>query len=547
MGDVTDDRESAVSLGQSECEDDVEVFFDQTWYAHHPLSHSESYADCLHPAVTSVASSSRRVARPRDVPVATPLRLATDDNTCHHRSSYAECAHCKGKQRTNQSDSSMMWMLDSGASMHFTYSIDDFADFHYYKSRRPLHTADGITYMTGEGTVLVPLETGSTLKLTSVALVPNLTNKLISLGALLQDGLEARASTTDISFFRNDKLVVAFKPRNLGDTIYVTYSQPKSTRTLVTALEAVDYDTLHRRFAHPSRDVLKHARKHTEKCPPVEFPKKDSICRGCAEGKMPSQSHPLDTRRATRPFEIIHTDLKEFPIPSYHKYKYEILYYDDYTSYAWTIGLRTKDAALHVTRQWLTYIENQFGAKVQKWKSDSGGELKSTAFTNMLKDRGIEIITSAPHIHQQNGRAERIIRTLMDKGEAMRFDACIPQSWWEFSFEHAAHVYNRTPMKRLNWRTPYELLHGSKPDISHLRVFGCGAYVYLPPEVRKNKLSPKSELMIYLGVGAGGHNHKFMRSPNNVIFTAAQAVFDEHLFPKCPGHDTKRQRQHSAP
>ncbi|PIL22579.1 hypothetical protein GSI_15268 [Ganoderma sinense ZZ0214-1] len=140
----------------------------------------------------------------------------------------------------------------------------------------------------------------------------------------------------------------------------------------------------------------------------------------------------------------------------------------------------------------------------------------------MLKDKGIEIIPSAPHIHQQNGRAERIIRTLMDKSEAMRHDACIPQSWWEFSFEHAAHLHNRTPTRRLEWRTPYELLNGTKPDISHLRVFGCGAYVFLPPEVRKNKLSPKSELMIYLGVGAGNHNHKFMRLPNNVIFTAAQ-------------------------
>ncbi|PIL36305.1 hypothetical protein GSI_01968 [Ganoderma sinense ZZ0214-1] len=120
----------------------------------------------------------------------------------------------------------------------------------------------------------------------------------------------------------------------------------------------------------------------------------------------------------------------------------------------------------------------------------------------MLKDKGIEIIPSAPHIHQQNGRAERIIRTLMDKSEAMRHDACIPQSWWEFSFEHAAHLHNRTPTCRLEWRTPYELLNGTKPDISHLCVFGCGAYVFLPPEVRKNKLSPKSELMIYLGVGA---------------------------------------------
>ena len=118
---------------------------------------------------------------------------------------------------------------------------------------------------------------------------------------------------------------------------------------------------------------------------------------------MPSQPHALDIRRATRPFEIVHVDLKEFPVPSYHKYKYEILYYDDYTSHVWTVGLKTKDTALATTRQWLTYVENQFNAKVQKWKSDSGGELKSHSLVNMLKDCRIEIIPSAPHIHQQNG------------------------------------------------------------------------------------------------------------------------------------------------
>ena len=51
---------------------------------------------------------------------------------------------------------------------------------------------------------------------------------------------------------------------------------------------------------------------------------------------------------------------------------------------------------------------------------------------------------------------------------------------------------------------------------------------------RKNKLSPKSELMVYLGVGAGNHNFKFMHLKNNVIFMAAQALFDKQMFPKCP-------------
>jgi len=47
-------------------------------------------------------------------------------------------------------------------------------------------------------------------------------------------------------------------------------------------------------------------------------------------------------------------------------------------------------------------------------------------------------------------------------------------------------------------------------------------------------LSPKSELMTFLGYRDGREsNLMFMRAPNNVIFTAATALFDEQLFPKC--------------
>ena len=73
------------------------------------------------------------------------------------------------------------------------------------------------------------------------------------------------------------------------------------------------------------------------------------------------------------------------------------------------------------------------------------------------------------------------------------------QSWWEFAVLHALHCYNRTPMSCLDWQTPYYILNNEIPDISHLRVFGCGAYIRIPEARQVNKLSPKSELMIYLG------------------------------------------------
>jgi hypothetical protein len=99
-------------------------------------------------------------------------------------------------------------------------------------------------------------------------------------------------------------------------------------------------------------------------------------------------------------------------------------------------------------------------------------------------------------------------------------------------------------MKRLGWQTPYEPIHHEKPDISYIRVLGCGAYVWLPEAKRANKLSPKSELMIYLGVPQGIKGYKFMRTHNNTIFIGTTALFIEDFFPrkdrefvqKDPGH-----------
>src|SRR6266581_2919208 len=126
----------------------------------------------------------------------------------------------------------------------------------------------------------------------------------------------------------------------------------------------------------------------------------------------------------------------------------------------------------------------------------------------------------------------------MDKAQAMRLDACLPQSWWEFAVNHAAHCYNRTPMSHLKWQTPYYLLNNETPDISHLRVFGCGAYVHIPEARRVNKLSPKSELMVYLGRGPGMKANIFMHKPNT-LFYSDKALFDEILFPRCPTGQSK--------
>ena len=72
-------------------------------------------------------------------------------------------------------------------------------------------------------------------------------------------------------------------------------------------------------------------------------------------------------------------------------------------------------------------------------------------------------------------------------------------------------------------------------------MFDCGAYVYLPADVRANKLAPKSELMCYIDHSEGMKAYKFMRLHNNTIFIGTTAIFDEELFPKCSASHKKDQ------
>jgi hypothetical protein len=78
--------------------------------------------------------------------------------------------------------------------------------------------------------------------------------------------------------------------------------------------------------------------------------------------------------------------------------------------------------------------------------------------------------------------------------------------------------------------------------VDHLRVFGSGAYVYLPENVRKNKLAPKSELMAFIGYQNGIKGFKFMRLHNNSIFLGGKAQFDEKMFPLCKNKEHRPQR-----
>lgn len=105
-----------------------------------------------------------------------------------------------------------------------------------------------------------------------------------------------------------------------------------------------------------------------------------------------------------------------------------------------------------------------------------------------------------PYTPQQNGVAERRNRTLVESARSMLQMAGLPHFYWKEAVATACYVQNCLFTGTMSHKTPYELWHGTKPDVTHLRIFGCPAYAFVPKE-KRSKLDAKALKMTFVGYG----------------------------------------------
>ena len=163
-----------------------------------------------------------------------------------------------------------------------------------------------------------------------------------------------------------------------------------------------------------------------------------------------------------------------------------------------------------------------------------GNMYMSSALWNFLSENSIKHQKTAPHMPQQNGRAEHFNCMLLDKSEAMQQHACLPPTFWQDAIKTSLHIYNRQPMCHLNWYSLIQLWNGTKPDVSYFRTFGCWAYVFIPKDRQANKLTPKSEDMMFIGYEPGTKDYRFWSKIRRMVVISSTAVFDEFDFLNCP-------------
>ena len=87
---------------------------------------------------------------------------------------------------------------------------------------------------------------------------------------------------------------------------------------------------------------------------------------------------------------------------------------------------------------------------------------------------------------------------IAEVGQAILNEKNMPDYFWAEAVATAVYIMNRTPTAAVHGMTPEEKYIGRKPDISHIKVFGCIAYVHIPDEMR-TKLDPKDKKCIFIG------------------------------------------------
>jgi hypothetical protein len=311
------------------------------------------------------------------------------------------------------------WFFDSGASRHFSRNPDVFSNLQLAHSSNSVTFAGGQSHViAGHGTVDVKSPSGDVQYITDVQYVLSLYKNLLSIGQLADRNCMVVFTSNRCTVLTKQKphQVLASGTRDPSNGLYRldTVASKATVRDLLAYLAqlptkptqnsfpmiAADSATTstdlthlwHCRLGHLNYPQLSDlsSKQLATGIPRLEINKK--TCSICVQAKHPRTPTPITaTHRATRPLELIHTDLcGPLSITSLGGSNYFITFTDDYSRRSWIYFIRTKNQALSKFIDFHKMMTNQLHShRILTLRSDRGSEYLASKFSDYLKAAGI--------------------------------------------------------------------------------------------------------------------------------------------------------------
>ncbi|KAE8707872.1 hypothetical protein F3Y22_tig00110372pilonHSYRG00231 [Hibiscus syriacus] len=390
------------------------------------------------------------------------------------------------------------WILDSGCTYHMSPNREWFSDLVELNAGVVYMGNDNACKTVGIGSIRLKNQDGSTRVLTDVQYVPSLKKNLISLGALESKGsvVTMRDGVLKVTY----GTLVMMKGIRKNNLYYYQGSTIIGAVAAASGGDDLDATQLwHMRLEHAGEKSLqilakKGLLKGAKAC-------KLNFCEHCVLGKQ---------KRVKFGTTIHNTK-------------------DDFSRRVWVYPMKSKDEVLQIFLKWKNMIENQTGRKIKRLRTDNGGEYKSDPFFDVCHEYGIVRHFTVRHTPQQNGVAERMNRTLLEKVRCMLSNAGLGKAFWAEAVIYAGQLINRLPSSAIGGKTPLEVWSG-KPatDYDSLHVFGSTAYYH----VKESKLDPREKKALFMGITHGVKGFRLWCLDTKKVICSRDVTFDESALVK---------------
>ncbi|KAJ9534804.1 hypothetical protein QJQ45_017230 [Haematococcus lacustris] len=439
---------------------------------------------------------------------------------------------------TQQLDSSMrVWVADSGASHHITPERTLLHGYQGFAQPVPMGLGKSSVqlYAYGKGRVRLAVD-GVRMELQDVLWAPEASTNYFSTLAAAQKGWEIRQTADTITMKSSKGELV--KGRVVGRQYQLSGSaqpavvacEPPASAQAVTA---VTPQLLHERLGHLSyramgdmisKGMVEGVELSAGQCRAAG----SGVCPGCAAGKLHrrvADTLPSLAARVAAPCDLVHTDVcGPLRIPNAAGYCFVLTFLDEHSGLSLIALLKAKSEVPAAIRDAVEWFETQGGRKVKVLRRDRGTEYVNQAVREFLSGKGIIHQQTAPYSPQQNGSAERLNRTLFEKGRCLLYSSGLSVNFWPYALRFANYVRNLS-LVRGKAGTPWELFWGVRPDLSALRVFGARAYAHVPEHMR-SKLGSKAVQGVFVGYELSSKAYQVLL-PGGKLLITKDVVFDE--------------------
>ncbi|KAI1007401.1 Retrovirus-related Pol polyprotein from transposon TNT 1-94 [Podosphaera aphanis] len=404
-------------------------------------------------------------------------------------------------------------VLDTGATNHIFH---DKSLFHSMTTTsKSVNTASGHSIpVSGVGNVRFEIydyrggRSRKTIEMNNVWYVPSCTRNLVSGMQLVSKGFNICSSNGGVSVLSSTNDVIATARPKGGLFCFNTAPGAHAIRSksLSNALITQDEvrgttELLHHRFAHAGSHLLEKINVSETSILKPRLAQEFRIdkqalqsCDTCNPCKQVEKINRGPISASPKVLELIHSDTwGRCRTPGIFNSLYFITFTDDCSRESSVYLMKNKSDVPHYFNMYREKKELCSGQKIKAMRFDGGTEYKTIDF------KGISQQISAPYTQHQNGVAERMNRSLITMARCMLSHARLPFRFWDTAVLTACYLRNRLPSLKGSL-TPFEVMNGRIPKVSHLKVFGCVCYALIDTnDPQRYKLGPNSRKGIFVG------------------------------------------------